>query len=222
MEWNATGLYLRYVLFTFGTKTFYSSEIHYSGFLRWSLGAIMYEMLVGYPPFYSDEPMSTCRKVKINIGPFAFSLQRQWRSSESFNYISNMSFFALPGYLFLVENSVCNKSSRLWLQISVFSPKQVSHICLIAADCKLANAFEISRRGKTITRSSRSYSSASMQCWAKTRDKRCSWNKGILIKHTEFYRFWSILYTWKDQRFRYLPIDLYFSGSPVVHRHRVG
>lgn len=29
----------------------------------WSLGAIMYEMLVGYPPFYSDDPMSTCRKV---------------------------------------------------------------------------------------------------------------------------------------------------------------
>lgn len=23
----------------------------------------MYEMLVGYPPFYSDDPMSTCRKV---------------------------------------------------------------------------------------------------------------------------------------------------------------
>jgi serine/threonine protein kinase len=31
----------------------------------WSLGAIMYEMLVGYPPFYSDDPMSTCRKVCI-------------------------------------------------------------------------------------------------------------------------------------------------------------
>ncbi|KAL8162786.1 hypothetical protein V2J09_014275 [Rumex salicifolius] len=29
----------------------------------WSLGAITYEMLVGYPPFYSDEPMSTCRKI---------------------------------------------------------------------------------------------------------------------------------------------------------------
>ncbi|KAJ4774277.1 Serine/threonine-protein kinase CBK1 [Rhynchospora pubera] len=29
----------------------------------WSLGAIMYEMLVGYPPFYSDEPMNTCRKI---------------------------------------------------------------------------------------------------------------------------------------------------------------
>lgn len=29
----------------------------------WSLGAIMYEMLVGFPPFYSDDPMSTCRKI---------------------------------------------------------------------------------------------------------------------------------------------------------------
>mmetsp|Transcript_12292 Transcript_12292/g.36980 ORF Transcript_12292/g.36980 Transcript_12292/m.36980 type:complete len:489 (-) Transcript_12292:1086-2552(-) len=29
----------------------------------WSLGAIMFEMLVGYPPFYSDEPMQTCRKI---------------------------------------------------------------------------------------------------------------------------------------------------------------
>lgn len=29
----------------------------------WSLGAIMYEMLVGYPPFYSDEPLTTCRKI---------------------------------------------------------------------------------------------------------------------------------------------------------------
>jgi serine/threonine protein kinase len=31
----------------------------------WSLGAIMYEMLVGYPPFYADDPISTCRKVAV-------------------------------------------------------------------------------------------------------------------------------------------------------------
>ncbi|VFQ89775.1 unnamed protein product [Cuscuta campestris] len=29
----------------------------------WSLGAIMYEMLIGYPPFYSDDPITTCKKI---------------------------------------------------------------------------------------------------------------------------------------------------------------
>jgi serine/threonine kinase 38 len=29
----------------------------------WSLGVIMYECLVGYPPFYADSPMGTCRKI---------------------------------------------------------------------------------------------------------------------------------------------------------------
>ncbi|MCO5582493.1 hypothetical protein L7F22_036390 [Adiantum nelumboides] len=29
----------------------------------WSLGAIMFEMLVGYPPFCSDDQMITCRKI---------------------------------------------------------------------------------------------------------------------------------------------------------------
>ncbi|ONK73254.1 uncharacterized protein A4U43_C04F29010 [Asparagus officinalis] len=29
----------------------------------WSLGAIMYEMLMGYPPFQSKEALATCRKV---------------------------------------------------------------------------------------------------------------------------------------------------------------
>eukprot|EP00959_Pyramimonas_sp_CCMP1952_P189559 3965293-Pyramimonas_sp.AAC.1 len=33
----------------------------------WSVGAIMFEMLIGYPPFCSDEPITTCRKVRESI-----------------------------------------------------------------------------------------------------------------------------------------------------------
>ncbi|KAH7815865.1 putative NDR serine/threonine kinase [Monocercomonoides exilis] len=29
----------------------------------WSLGAIMFEMIVGYPPFYSENPVETCSKI---------------------------------------------------------------------------------------------------------------------------------------------------------------
>lgn len=29
----------------------------------WSVGAIMFECLFGYPPFYSDDPLTTCRKI---------------------------------------------------------------------------------------------------------------------------------------------------------------
>jgi serine/threonine kinase 38 len=29
----------------------------------WSLGVILYECLIGYPPFYADGPVDTCRKI---------------------------------------------------------------------------------------------------------------------------------------------------------------
>jgi serine/threonine kinase 38 len=29
----------------------------------WSIGVIMFEMMVGYPPFFSDEPSITCQKI---------------------------------------------------------------------------------------------------------------------------------------------------------------
>merc|ERR1712244_50992 len=29
----------------------------------WSMGVIMFECLVGYPPFYAEDPLQTCRKI---------------------------------------------------------------------------------------------------------------------------------------------------------------
>jgi len=29
----------------------------------WSMGVIMFECLIGYPPFYADDPLQTCRKI---------------------------------------------------------------------------------------------------------------------------------------------------------------
>ncbi|KAJ6725870.1 SERINE/THREONINE-PROTEIN KINASE [Salix purpurea] len=63
----------------------------------WSLGAIMYEMLVGYPPFYSDEPMSTCRKI-VN-----------WRNHLKFPEEAKLSSEAKD----LISKLLCNVDQRL-------------------------------------------------------------------------------------------------------------
>ncbi|KAF4352440.1 hypothetical protein G4B88_018872 [Cannabis sativa] len=63
----------------------------------WSLGAIMYEMLVGYPPFYSDEPMSTCRKI-VN-----------WRTHLKFPEEARLS----PEAKDLISKLLCNVDQRL-------------------------------------------------------------------------------------------------------------
>ncbi|KAJ4845215.1 hypothetical protein Tsubulata_014461 [Turnera subulata] len=63
----------------------------------WSLGAIMYEMLVGYPPFYADEPMSTCRKI-VN-----------WRSHLKFPQEAMVSEAAKD----LICKLLCNVEQRL-------------------------------------------------------------------------------------------------------------
>ncbi|KAJ6336152.1 hypothetical protein OIU78_012707 [Salix suchowensis] len=63
----------------------------------WSLGAIMYEMLVGYPPFYSDDPMSTCRKI-VN-----------WRTHLKFPEEVRLS----PEAKDLISKLLCNVDQRL-------------------------------------------------------------------------------------------------------------
>ncbi|XP_052211186.1 uncharacterized protein LOC127814015 isoform X2 [Diospyros lotus] len=63
----------------------------------WSLGAIMYEMLVGYPPFYSDDAMSTCRKI-VN-----------WRTHLKFPEEAKLS----PEAKDLISKLLCSVNQRL-------------------------------------------------------------------------------------------------------------
>ncbi|WOL07872.1 serine/threonine-protein kinase tricorner-like [Canna indica] len=63
----------------------------------WSLGAIMYEMLVGYPPFYSEDPMWTCRKI-VN-----------WRNHLKFPEDPKLS----PEAKDLICRLLCNVENRL-------------------------------------------------------------------------------------------------------------
>ncbi|KAK4748144.1 hypothetical protein SAY87_014730 [Trapa incisa] len=63
----------------------------------WSLGAIMFEMLVGYPPFYSDDPMTTCRKI-VN-----------WRTHLKFPEEAKLS----PEAKDLISKLLCNVNQRL-------------------------------------------------------------------------------------------------------------
>eukprot|EP00941_MAST-03F_sp_MAST-3F-sp1_P005707 g5707.t1 len=53
---------------TVGTPDYIAPEVlAHKGYGKeidwWSLGVIMYECLVGYPPFYADDPVSTCRRI---------------------------------------------------------------------------------------------------------------------------------------------------------------
>lgn len=53
---------------TVGTPDYIASEIlSQQGYCEsvdwWSLGVILFEMLVGYPPFFADDPAETCQKI---------------------------------------------------------------------------------------------------------------------------------------------------------------
>ncbi|KAL8156301.1 hypothetical protein AgCh_001412 [Apium graveolens] len=99
----------------------------------WSLGAIMFEMLVGYPPFYSDDPMTTCRK----IGNYHFPVKTQepidspnQQSSILFlifflNYLILFSFLRLSPFFPLLDSLFTGNEciTRLYDMEAAFIPE---------------------------------------------------------------------------------------------------
>ncbi|CAM9608622.1 unnamed protein product, partial [Ectocarpus sp. 13 AM-2016] len=68
----------------------------------WSLGVIMYECLVGYTPFYADDPVMTCRKIL------------RWQ--QFFNVPDNVVRKLSPECMDFMMSFVCESSTRLGRQ----------------------------------------------------------------------------------------------------------
>lgn len=87
---------------TVGTPDYIAPEVFgKSGYNEtidwWSLGVILYEMLVGYPPFYSDDPASTCQKIL------------HWRKTLVIPKEARLS----PAASDLIRKLVCDPQDRL-------------------------------------------------------------------------------------------------------------
>lgn len=63
----------------------------------WSCGAILFEMLVGYPPFFSDEPSITCQKIL------------QWRKTLTIPEEAKLS----PEATDILKRLLCDSENRL-------------------------------------------------------------------------------------------------------------
>ena len=63
----------------------------------WSVGVILFEMLVGYPPFFSDEPSVTCQKIL------------HWKKTFVIPPEANLS----PQAIDILKKLICESDNRL-------------------------------------------------------------------------------------------------------------
>jgi serine/threonine kinase 38 len=99
-EWRSRSRKL--IFSTVGTPDYIAPEVFaQTGYGQecdwWSLGVIMYECLVGYPPFYGEDPMSTCKKI-VN-----------WKRTLTFPAEANLS----PAAKDLIQRLITDRSTRL-------------------------------------------------------------------------------------------------------------
>lgn len=72
----------------------------------WSVGVIMYEMLVGYPPFYAEDPMQICHKIV------------RWAEYLVFPDESHLS----PEAISLIQGMLCDPEQRMGFESIVSHP----------------------------------------------------------------------------------------------------
>ena len=73
-------------------KTGYNETVDW-----WSAGVILFEMIVGYPPFFSDEPSVTCQKII------------HWKKTLVIPSDANLS----PAATDLIKKLICDAEFRL-------------------------------------------------------------------------------------------------------------
>jgi len=87
---------------TVGTPDYIAPEVFgQNGYTEtvdwWSLGVILFEMLVGYPPFFSEDPSLTCQKIL------------HWRKTFVIPPEANLS----PAAVDLLKRLICDPNERL-------------------------------------------------------------------------------------------------------------
>lgn len=87
---------------TVGTPDYIAPEVFGQGGYNesvdwWSVGVIFFEMVVGYPPFFSDDPSITCQKII------------HWKKTLIIPGDANLS----PAATSLIKNLICDADRRL-------------------------------------------------------------------------------------------------------------